>query len=130
MAKVIDTNLLIRFFTEDDIRKADAVEKLLKTSPDKLVLPDVVISEVLFVLKSVYKLEKDYLVKHLKWLLSRTILKINRRVIAEATSLFEQHNIGWVDAYVVAYTKVNNHKSFYSYDQSLDKIRVVKRLEP
>ena len=29
-AKAIDTNLIIRFLVEDDVKKADAVEKLLK----------------------------------------------------------------------------------------------------
>ena len=58
MAKLLDANLIIRYLIEDDPKKAQAFEKLLKTSKEPLIITDVTVSETVWVLSSYYKLRK------------------------------------------------------------------------
>ena len=55
----VDTNLFIRYFTNDDPHKADRVERLLeqaRTGTIRLITADMVIAEVVWVLESAYGL--------------------------------------------------------------------------
>jgi uncharacterized protein len=56
---VIDTNLLVRYLTEDDPSKANEVKRLLIAAAEgkiKLLIPSVVIAELVWVLQGFYKL--------------------------------------------------------------------------
>lgn len=53
---VVDTSVLVRYLTGDDVRKANAVRTLLAgAEPDSLLLPDVAVAELGFVLLRVYR---------------------------------------------------------------------------
>ena len=55
---VLDTNLLVRYLTEDEPAKADAVENLLDKASRgevRLVIPSVVMAELVWVLESFYR---------------------------------------------------------------------------
>jgi predicted nucleic-acid-binding protein len=69
---VIDTNLLVRYLTEDDPSKANDVKRLLlRAAQDeiRLLIPSVVIAELVWVLQSFYKLERREIVPLLKAIL-------------------------------------------------------------
>lgn len=127
----IDTNLIIRYLTEDDAAKATAVEKLIKrASKDKLELPDVIIAEVVWVLLSFYKIGKDEVIEKLEGLLSLENIKINRRVLVQTIDIFRRYNLSYTDAYLIAYTLNKSQDKVYSYDERFDKVKEIKRLEP
>lgn len=127
----IDTNLIIRYLTEDDKAKATAVEKLIKrASKDELELPDVIIAEIVWVLLSFYKISKDKVIEKLEGLLSLENIKINRRVLTRTIDLFRRYNLSYTDAYLVAYTLDKHQDKVYSYDERFDKVKEIKRLEP
>lgn len=129
--KIIDSNLIIRFFAEDDAKKADAVEKLLqKTKKDELELPDVIIAEIVWVLVSFYQLSKNKVLEKLEGLLSLENVKINRSLLKKTIDIYRKYNLSYTDAYLVAYTIENKSGSIYSYDQGLDKVKEINRLEP
>lgn len=129
--KTIDSNLIIRFFAEDDAKKADAVEKLLKKAKkDELELPDVIIAEIVWVLASFYQLNKKEIVEKLEGLLSLERVKMNRPVLKRSIEIYSNYSVSYTDAYLIAYTLEAGSNSFYSYDRGLDKIKEIKRLEP
>ncbi len=127
---LLDTNLIIRYLTEDDKKKATAVEELLKKPESKLYLVDVAIAEIIWVLKSVYGENREEVVKKLRILLSSTTIKYNKEVITQTLKNYEEKNIGWVDAYLAALIQVGKYKALYSYDKGLDKIPGIRRIEP
>ena len=58
----IDTNIFIRFLTDDVPEKADSCEKLFKQAVEKketLFTTEMVIAEIIWVLESYYDLQKD-----------------------------------------------------------------------
>jgi predicted nucleic-acid-binding protein len=62
---VIDTNLLVRYLTDDEPSKANEVKRLLLTAAEgkiKLLIPSVVTAELVWVLQSFYKLERGEIV--------------------------------------------------------------------
>lgn len=129
--KTIDSNLIIRFLTEDDAKKADAVEKLLrKAKKNELELPDVVIAEIVWVLLSFYQLSKNKVLEKLEGLLSLENVKINRSVLKKTIDTYRKYNLSYTDAYLIAYTLESKSNSIYSYDQGLDKVKEINRLEP
>lgn len=129
--KTIDSNLIIRFFAADDPQKADAVEKLLKKAKkDELELPDLIVAELVWVLVSFYKLEKEEIIEKLEGLLSLEKVKMNRPLLKHTIEIYRNYSISYTDAYLIAYTLEAGVDSFYSYDQGLDKVEEIKRLEP
>lgn len=127
----IDTNLIIRYLTGDDPSKAKAVEKLFKESPKEgLELPDVAIAEIVWVLLSFYKLGKEEVIEKLEGLLSLESVKINRAVLAGTIDIFRRYNVSYTDAYLVAYTLASGKDRIYSYDERLDSVKEMQRLEP
>jgi predicted nucleic acid-binding protein len=92
MTKLLDANLIIRHFLDDDHAKADAVEQLL-ASGEGLWLPDVVIAEIVWVLASYYK----------------------------AISYYCEFNLDWVDAYLAAHARENRLKRVEPEFKKIDK---------
>ncbi|MDH5769093.1 MAG: PIN domain-containing protein, partial [Nitrospirota bacterium] len=59
---VIDTNLLVRYLTGDDPRKAKAVDNLLSKAEKgelKIFIPSIVIAELVWVLESFYQMHSS-----------------------------------------------------------------------
>lgn len=130
MAKLLDANIIIRYLVEDDYKKVEASEKLLKNSKEPLIITDVTVSEIVWVLSSYYKLPKKEIIEKLEGILGLEIFDLNRDIIGQALSYFRLYNIDWIDAYLAAYGKRNKIKTVFSYDKDLDKIKDIQRREP
>lgn len=127
--KSIDTNLIIRYLTEDSLKQAEAVEQLLKEAED-LEIPDVIFAEIVWVLTSFYKLGKDEIANKLEGLLSLDAIFLNGKLLAKSIEIFRNHNILYTDAYLAAYALRNNDGFVYSFDQGFDRIEEITRVEP
>jgi len=129
MAKLVDTNLIIRFLLNDNQKQADAAKKLFSSS-EKLYLTDLVLAEIVWVLTSVYNFPKVDIAQKLQNLLNLNIFKSNKRLLNQALQLYEQFSISFVDAYLASLVLEKNLEGIYSFDKGLDKIKSLKRLEP
>lgn len=130
-SRTIDTNILIRFLTADDPQKADAVEKILRgAQKDEIEIPDIIIAEVVWVLLSFYKLDKEAVIEKLEALLSLENIKTNRRLLQRTLGVYRKYNISYTDAFLIAYSLEKGMTHLYSYDEGLDKVEEIKRLEP
>ncbi|RLB96758.1 MAG: type II toxin-antitoxin system VapC family toxin [Deltaproteobacteria bacterium] len=131
----IDTNLFIRYLTNDDPQKADRVDRLLEQAAKgkvKLMTAEIVLAEVVWVLESYYKLENVRIAEILKAILSTPGLEIlNGKIVEKALQYYLLKNIDFVDAYIVALMKKHKVAGIYSFDKKhLDRITHVTRLEP
>lgn len=131
----IDTNLFIRYFTNDDPKKADRVQSLLdKAASGKvhLVTAEIVLAEIVWVMESCYEVERPRITDILKAILATPGLKvINGKVIEKAVGYYQKHNMDFVDAYIVALMDKLNISGIYSFDKKhLDRIRAIERNEP
>src|SRR3989339_1345513 len=119
---LLDTNLLIRFLTNDDAKKSSAVYKLLKSATPSVYLSDVLISETIWVLKLVYKLDKEMIIDKIKIIISLPSVKCNKDLILKALDIYFDKNVSWIDSYFGALKLHGKYKGIYSYDQGLDCI--------
>ena len=131
----IDTNLFIRYLTNDDPQKADRVDRLLEQAVNgeiELITAEIVLAEVVWVLESYYKIEKSRIAEMLKAILSTPGLKVlNGRIVEKALPYYSLQNIDFVDAYIVALMQKHKITGIYSFDKKhLDRITHITRLEP
>ncbi|MEA3436025.1 MAG: type II toxin-antitoxin system VapC family toxin [Thermodesulfobacteriota bacterium] len=131
----VDTNLFIRYLTNDDIEKANRVEELLDKAAlckVRLITCEVVLAEVVWVLESYYNLNKVQIAEHLEAILATPGLNVlNGKVVEKAVAYYLNENIDFIDAYIVSLMNKLNISSIYSFDKNhLKRIKSIKRLEP
>jgi uncharacterized protein len=131
----IDTNLFIRYLTNDDPKKADRVDRLLDRAANgevKLVSSELVLAEVVWVLESYYQIEKAQIAEMLRAILSTPGLQvINGKIVEQSLQYYSHQNIDFVDAYIVAIMQKNGIDGIYSFDKKhLDRITHITRIEP
>ena len=128
--KIVDTNLLLRYFLRDDPQKADSVERLFKRERKKLFIPDLIIAEVVWVLSSVYKQKREQIALTVEGLLSLKDIKISHELISKTLENYRHTNLKWVDSYIAALVQIGDAEGVYSYDRDFNKIPGTRRLEP
>lgn len=128
MPRLVDTNLLVRFLVNDNSEQALAAEKIFKEP--NLVLADIVFAEVVWTLQSFYNFPREEIVEKLYKLLQSHAFVCNRELILNSLFLYLNHNISFVDAYIIAYANLENLEGIYSFDKGLDKIKSIKRFKP
>lgn len=130
--KVLDTSIFIRYFSEDDTRKAAAVEHLLKKAKKgEFELPDVAIAEMVWVLLSFYKLSKDRIIEVLEGLLLLPSVAVNAALLKRTIDFYRRYSISYIDAYLAAYA-VEHTKSgtVCSFDEDFGKIDQITHQRP
>ena len=132
--KFIDTNIFIRFLTNDIPAKADACEKLFRRTVDQkeaLFTTDLVIAEIIWVLESYYELSKKEVQDKVEKILNTPNLVCqNKDIILNALTLYLEKDIDYIDAYNAVFLRNNSIETLYSYDKHFDKIEGLIRLEP
>ena len=131
----MDTNLFIRYFTNDDPAKADRVEKLLDKAAVgkiKLVTAEMVIAEVVWVLESSYGLQSTEVGRIVKSILVTPGLEvINRHLVEAAIGYYLDNQIDFIDGYIAAVMDRHGIEEIYSYDKKhLARLKKISRREP
>ena len=118
---VIDTNILVRYLTEDDPSKANDVKRLLiRAAQDevRLLIPSVVIAELVWVLQSFYKLERSEIVPLLNAILHTYGVEVSDRpVVSDAIALYRDGTADFIDAWIVAFAKAAEVRAVFTFDR-------------
>lgn len=132
----VDTDVLIRFLTQDDPEKQAAAAALLEkvqTGQLKVMAPDTVIADAVYVLTSprLYHLPRSQ-VRDLLAPLVRLpgFLIQNKSAILRALDLYADTSLDFGDALVVASMERTGSVVVYSYDTHFDQIAGIARIEP
>jgi predicted nucleic-acid-binding protein len=131
----VDTNLFIRYLTNDDQAKAARVEQLLKeaaTGKVRLVTAEMVIAEIVWVLESSYGLKSAAVAPLIRAILATSGLEvINASLVARALEHYETKNIDFVDGYIAAVMEKQGIIELYSFDRKhISRIQAISRKEP
>jgi predicted nucleic-acid-binding protein len=131
----VDTNLFIRYLTNDDPEKANRFEKLLEQAASgilTLVTTEMVIAEIVWGLESFYELTPPKIAPLIRGILATPGLEIiNGHLISRALELYEGQNIDFVDGYITAVMEKQGISDIYSFDRKhISRIRTVTRNEP
>ncbi|AKM83357.1 hypothetical protein A2422_04075 [Candidatus Woesebacteria bacterium RIFOXYC1_FULL_31_51] len=126
---IIDTNAILRFILKDVSTQHIEIYELIKKAKNKklrIIIPEIVVFETYFTLKSYYEYEKETLLKVLESLLSANYLKIeNKQIFMEAVKIYRTSNLEFVDCYLVSNAKALNLNMF-TFDSNLKKYLIKK----
>ena len=132
--RFLDTNIFIRFLTDDVPEKADACEKIFKKAVEKeetLFTTDLVIAEIVWVLESFYELPKKEIQDKVEKILNTpNLICPHKDLILSALVLYSEKNIDYIDACNALTLKEKGIEELYSYDKHYDRIDWLTRLEP
>jgi uncharacterized protein len=131
----VDTNLFIRYLTNDDQAKAERVELLLREAAAgkvRLVTAEMVIAEVVWVLESSYGLKSAAVAPLIRAILATSGLEVlNASLVARALEHYETKNVDFIDGYIAAVMEKQGIMELYSFDRKhISRLRTISRREP
>jgi len=121
-----DTNIFIRFLTNNPPQQAKQVRNLLeqlKTTKFDLFISDMVMAEIAYVLESVYELKKPEVSEKLMAIAElKNIVIENRTLILEAVNIYKEKGLDFTDAYLAAHMKKTGCRKICTFDYDFRKL--------
>ena len=118
---VIDTNLLVRYLTDDEPQKAKAVDALLNSAAKgelKILIPSIVIAELVWILESFYKMMPDDITGLVEAILNTPGVDTqDKSVIKAALKIYRSKKIDLIDAWIIEFAKAKGAKRIYTFDR-------------
>jgi predicted nucleic-acid-binding protein len=118
---VIDTNLLVRYLTDDEPQKAKAVDALLNSAAKgelKILIPSVVIAELVWVLESFYKMVAEDIGGLVEAIFNTPgVDSQDKSIIKEALKIYRSKKIDLIDAWIIEFAKAKGAKRVYTFDK-------------
>ena len=129
MSAFVDTNVLIRHLTGDPPDQAERATAFLRAAQDNLILVDLVVAEVVYVLESVYALERERVAEVVRAILGFPVIVVaDRPLLLRALEIYEQHRIHFAESYLAACAEVSGVGRVASFDRQIDRVGTVERL--
>jgi predicted nucleic acid-binding protein len=130
---LVDTNILVRFFTGDPPRMAAKARALIAQADAgacTLVIPPIILAETFFTLESYYEFpRRDIASMLLEFVGCRGIEALEQARIARALVFCRDQNAHFADAYLASTALELGHPIF-SFDHDFNRFVGVTRIEP
>lgn len=128
----IDTNIFLRYLLGDNPKQAEECRLFLELVINNRIdayTSDLVINEIAWTLKSVYKVDKDNIVKAINLILNTPGIKVvNDSDTYIAVSLYSNTNTKLVDCFIASQPKVQKKEwIIVSFDKDFDKLRSIRQ---
>ncbi|MGK2966351.1 MAG: PIN domain-containing protein [Tepidiformaceae bacterium] len=132
MPLVVDTNVLVRYLTDDHEGHSRAARAMLMDPGEELIVTAATMSEVVFVLRgSIYGFGRLEISSALFALLNLPSLSFpERTILTAAAHLYRDHHNNWNDCLVAAYAFEHAGGRVASFDKGLDAIPGLTRAAP
>lgn len=119
--RFIDTNLFLRYLTNDVPEQADAVEELLQKAAAGdvvLVTNSLVMAEIVWTLESFYQLEREAIREKLLAILNtRGLEVVDGKLVSQAITGYVDLNVDFIDAYNVAWMLAQGITDIHTFDR-------------
>ena len=129
----IDTNILVRFLVGDDQKQSEKVYKIFKDTEsknDEIHVPILVIIELLWVLESVYEIERKDIISSLDQLILMPIFSFEHLSAIQEFVVDAKNNNYDLSDLLIAHTAQNNKCSFIiTFDKKASKHELFKLLK-
>ncbi len=134
MARFVDANIFLRFLLNDHPIWSLACKRLflaVEAGDEEVWTSDIIISEVVYVLSSLYKVSRQDIAASLLPLLRLRGLRLpSKRLYPRIFQLYTTTNLSYADCHSAALIESRGQRELYSYDQGFKKLPTLKRLEP
>ncbi|MHB8442863.1 MAG: PIN domain-containing protein [Patescibacteria group bacterium] len=120
---IVDANIILRFLVRDhnsQFEKSSALFRKVSEDKVQIYISPLIISEVIWVLYKIYKINKSDITEQLSNLISNSNVIVEEKgiVLKSLKDFSEKNNISFPDAYI-ANTSIDNNMEIYSFDKSL-----------
>lgn len=134
----LDTNVILRYLTNDDEEKARNCYELLQRvqrGEEELFASEAIVAESAYVLSSPrlpYQLTHEEIRVRLLPVLSLRSIRIpDKRVVLRALDVYAAYEfLDFEDALAVAHMERAGVEEIVSYDRDFDRVRSIRRAEP
>lgn len=120
-AVFVDTNIFLRYLTNDNPTVADKIDKYFKEAIHgsiRLITSELVVAEIVWVLESFYELPKEQIFEMISKIINtRGINVINSELLSDALDIYLEKNIDFVDAFNVSLMKKMKVKNVLTLDK-------------
>lgn len=134
MTVLLDTNVLIRHFTQDPPEQALRASACIRDArPNELLLLDLHVAECIFVLQGPYRQSKSEVAELLGSMLGVASIRFEHEALIRRSLDLYTAGLGFPDAYLAAAAEdagIDQVLSFDRFDAKLKKHSKVKRVEP
>ena len=132
--RFLDTNIIIRYLTQDDEAKAARALALLlrvERGQERVATSPMVIFEAVFILEKSYRTPRRIIRERLDKILSARGLELsNKGVYRAALDLYATTNVSFADPYNASFMRHGGLTEIYSWDSDFDKLAGIVRVEP
>ncbi len=130
----VDANVILRFLLNDPLPMAQEAATLFQAVANGqliLLVDDLIVAEMVWVLKSFYKQDIATIAATLRdFLLQEGIETTDKPTILHALTLFETKNVDFVDALLTARMIAKGISTVFSFDRHFDRLPLIQRLNP
>lgn len=120
--KLIDANVLLRYLLKDDetlFKRACELLEKVKVGEEAVIIPESVLTECVYVLLKVYKVERKIIGEKLRiLLLYKGVINADKKDLLDSMNLFIQTNLSIVDCLICA-KSLNNKMPVFTFDDEL-----------
>ena len=118
----VDTNILVRYLTQDDENQAKIVDQLFKqyaTSANSIFINNIVICELIWVLESGYKYSRLQISEAIKQILSTEEFSFeNQKLLRFALNQYSQNKLDFSDSLIGAINNQFDCLTTFTFDKS------------
>lgn len=122
----VDTNILVRYFTQDDPQQSQIVETLFDQYLNKsqsIFINNIVMCELIWVLDSGYKYSKSQITKTIMQILSTKEFAFEHHsLLWLALESYESSNVDFSDALIAQLNKSHKCSMTYTFDKQALKL--------
>ena len=127
-SRLVDTNILVRFFTGDPPEMAERARTLVAQADAgkiDLLIPSLIVAETVYTLESFYEMPKADVCEKLRtFLRSRGISPLEPDIILDALDRHRTLSVHFADAYLAALA-ASDKVPVWSFDEDFAKFRDV-----
>jgi predicted nucleic acid-binding protein len=132
LARFVDSSVLVRYFTEDDPKRALAAEAIVES--DELIVSALILSEISYVLHKHYHYPRADVTNALVQFLQReNVRMIDMPKELAAVALLKSQSstkLSFGDALILAQMQASQHQEIYSFDKRFRDESIVVLEEP
>jgi predicted nucleic-acid-binding protein len=126
----VDTNVLARHLTNDPPDHGRRAAEFLSAGDDLLV-PDLIVAELVYVLESFYKVDRERLTELVRGIVGlQSVVVADAPLLLRALEVYEVYRVDFAEAYLVACAEASGVGIVASFDRSIDRVPTVTRIEP
>lgn len=124
--KGLDTNVLVRYFTQDDPVQSVAAERCIqstRTADQPGLIHAVVLCELVWVLETAYGYSRDQIVNVLDLVLRTLQLQVqDREIMREALTVYRSGKADFADAVIGHGNRTAGCETTYTFDQKAARL--------